>query len=192
MSILDLFRRRKITAQDVRLEKIRLENREKKLAAEIDALSREKEEIFRKGAETTSKQLRVVYARRFEESTRRLSLLERESVRIWKMVRLITALHHAFEHSGKGPGSNLLSRLSDAQMAEIIRMIEADEIRGEVFSEKLDEMVGMVEGIESQREGVGEEGQEILRVWEKMDEGEIEFEEGLKEASEKEKEKPSS
>ena len=190
MGMLDLFRRRKLTGQDVRLEKIRLEQREKRLASEIDALSKEKEEIFRKGAESSSKQLRVIYARRFEEKTRRLSMMERESIRLWKEVRLITALHHAFEHSASGgTGGHLLSRLSDGQMAELIGMIESDEIRGEVFQEKLDEMVGLVDGVEGQRQSIGEEGQEILRVWEKMDEGELEFDEGLKEASEKEKEK---
>jgi hypothetical protein len=48
----------------------------------------------------------------------------------------------------------------------------------------MDEILGTVDSALKQGEDIGEEGQEILRVWEKMDEGGLEFEEGLKKASE--------
>jgi hypothetical protein len=190
MGILDIFHaRKKITAQDIRIEKVRLEQREKKMASDIQNLQKEKEELFRKGAETGSKSLRTVYARRFEETTKRLQLLERESIRLWKEVRVITALNHVFEHTRGSGGERLLARLSDKQVTDVMRLIDSDDIKGQLFSEKLDEMLGLVEAADTAKEPVGPEGEEILRVWEKMDEGKMEFEEGLKQADEETKKK---
>ena len=190
MGILDIFQiRKKITAQDIRIEKVRLEQREKKMAADIESMSKEKEELFRKGAGTTSKSLRTIYARKFEETTKRLQLMERESIRIWKEVRVITALNHVFEHTRGSGGERLLAKMNDRQILDIMKLIDSDDVRGEVFMERMDQMMGLVEATDSNKEPVGAEGQEILRVWEKMDEGEMEFEEGLKKADEETKKK---
>jgi hypothetical protein len=190
MGILDIFqRRKKITAQDIRLEKIRLEQKEKKMASEIESLSKEKEELFRKGADTSSKSLRMIYARKFEECTKRLQLAERESIRLWKEVRVITALNHVYEHTRGSGGERLLSRLTDAQIMDVMKLIDADDIKGEVFNERLDQIMGVVEASDSNKEPIGAEGKEILGIWEKMDEGAMELEEGLKKADEEVKRK---
>lgn len=184
MAIADIFRKKRITGQELRLEKIRLERREQKLAAELEKLSRDKEDLFRRGAETSSRSLRMIYARRFEETTKRLQMMEVESHRLWKQVRLLTALEFAYERTGRGPDSSLLARLGERQVAELMRLLEADDVRGQVFMDRLDEIMGTVEASLGKEEAIGEEGREILRVWEKMDEGALEFEEGLKKATE--------
>lgn len=185
MAILDLFnRKKKITGQDVRLEKIRLERREKKMGDELERLSRDKEEIFKKGAESSSKALRMIYARKFEETTKRLQLLEVESHRLWKQLRLVTALEFAFERTGRGGEGSLLARLGDREVAELLKLVDSDDVRGQVFMERMDEILGTVDAALGRDAEMGEEGKEILRLWEKMDEGQLEFEEGLKKASE--------
>jgi hypothetical protein len=190
MSILDIFKgRKKITAQDIRIEKIRLEQREKKLASDIEGMAKEKEELFRKGAGTTSKSLRMIYARKFEETTKRLQLMERESIRLWKEVRVITALNHVMEHTRGSGGERLLAKMTDGQMMDLMRLIDSDDIKGEVFNEKLDQMMGLIDATDAQKEPVGAEGQEILGIWEKMDEGAMELEEGLKKADDEVKKK---
>lgn len=190
MGILDIFKgRKKITAQDIRIEKIRLEQREKKMASEIEGMAKEKEDLFRKGAGTTSKSLRMIYARKFEESTKRLQLMERESIRLGKEVRVITALNHVYEHTRGSGGERLLAKLTDGQIMDIMRMIDSDDIKGELFNEKLDQMMGLVEASDSNKEEIGAEGQELLGIWEKMDEGAMELEEGLKKADEETKKK---
>lgn len=189
MAIADIFRKKKITGQEIRLEKIRLERREQKMAAELEKLSKEKEELFRKGAETSSRSLRMIYARKFEETTKRLQMMEVESHRLWKQVRLIAALEFAYERSGRGTDSSLLGRLGERQVAELLKLLDADDVRGQVFMDRLDEIMGTVDAAFGKEEAIGEEGREILRVWEKMDEGALEFEEGLKKASEEAKKK---
>jgi len=184
MAILDIFRKKKISAQEIRLEKIRMERREQKMAGELEKLSKEKEELFRKGAETSSRSLRMIYARKFEEVTKRVQMMEVESNRLWKQVRLITALEFAFERSGRGAEGSLLAKLGDRQVAELLKLVDSDDVRGQMFMDRLDDILGTVDAALGKEEPIGAEGKEILRVWEKMDEGSLEFEEGLKKASE--------
>lgn len=184
MGILDFFRRRKITLQDVRLERARLERREKQLAGEIEALAREKQDLFQKGAQVGTRQLRTIYARRFEEATRRLSDRERECVRTWKELRVLSALQRALERSPQaGKEGRLLSRLTESQMAEILRMVESDNVNEEVLQERLDVALGLLDETQKEPE-IGTEGQELLQIWEKMDEGQLDAEEGLRTATE--------
>lgn len=184
MAILDIFRKKKLKYEDVRLECAKMEQKEKKLASEIQSLAREKEELFRKGSQTQSRSLRMVYARKFEETTKRLMLAERESLLVWKQVRLLHVLRDAMERSRKHGGSNILFNLTDKQIGDLMGLIENDNIKGEVFMERMNTMLGLIEAADKAPESIGEEGQEVLRVWEKMDEGRLEFDEGLKKASE--------
>jgi len=126
----------------------------------------------------------MIYARKFEETTKRVQMMELESHRMWKQVRLITALEFAYERTGRGSESSLLAKLGESQVAEILKLLDTDEVRGQVFMDRLDEILGTVDAALGKEEPIGEEGKEILRVWEKMDEGSLEFEEGLKKASE--------
>lgn len=183
MAILDIFRKKKLKYEDVRLECVKMEQKEKKLASEIQSLAKEKEELFRKGSQSQSRSLRMVYARKFEETTKRLMIAERESLLVWKQVRMLHVLRDAMERSKKHGGSNILFNLSDKQIGDLMGLIENDNIKGEVFMERMNTMLGLMEAADQAPDSIGDEGQEVLRVWEKMDEGRLEFDEGLKRAS---------
>lgn len=184
MAIIDIFRKKKVTPQDIRLEKIRLERREKKLSSQMEKVAKEKEELFRKGAECGSKSLRMIYARKFEESTKRLQLLEREAQRLWKELRVITSLDFACRRVGSHEGASLLSRIGTRELTELVKLIETDDLKGQAFVDRIEEILGTVDSALPQEEPVGEEGREILKLWEKMDEGKLDFKEGYRKASE--------
>lgn len=185
MSIIDkLFRRKKTLQLDqVRIEEKRLELKEHQMVKKLETLDREKQDLFKMGAETKSKALRRIYARKFEESTKNMQLVERELVRVGKELRLLSRIRMVLERSSKSPmTAGLLQRLNEGQMQDLMRMIDADNIKEAEFLEKVDIMLGLTEERE-QVEGLGDEGNEVMNIWEKMDQGEFEFEEGLKEAS---------
>lgn len=185
MSIIDkLFRRKKeLQLDEVRIEEKRLELKEHQMVKKLETLDREKQDLFKMGAETKSKALRRIYARKFEESTKNMQLVERELVRVGKELRLLSRIRMVLERSGRSPmAAGLLQRLNESQMHDLMRMIDADNIKEAEFLEKLDVMLGLTEDRE-QAEGLGDEGNEVMNIWEKMDQGEFEFEEGLREAS---------
>lgn len=183
MSILDFLRSKKLKLTEVKMEENRLNAREKKLLAQIEDMSREKESLFRKGGESSSRALRMSYARRFEELGKRLALMEREALLISKQLRLISRLRMILERDPK-KGVGLLSRLSESQLTKISTMIEDGNMKEEEFAMKLDTMLGVVDesGIDTSLEG---EASDVMKVWESMDRGTIDVDEGLKQADEK-------
>ena len=60
--------------------------------------------------------------------------------------------------------------------------LEDDKISQEMYLEKLNSVLSTVtEGAQEITESIGQEGREVLDVWQRMDEGEIEnFDDGLK------------
>lgn len=183
MSILDFLRSKKLKLIEVKMEENRLNTREKKLLAQLEDMSREKESLFRKGGETASRALRMSYARRFEELGKRLSLMEREALLISKQLRLISRLRMILERDPK-KGVGLLSKLSESQLTKITTMIEDGNMKEEEFAMKLDTMLGVVDesGVDMGLEG---EASDVMKVWESMDRGTIDVDEGMKQADEK-------
>lgn len=105
------------------------------------------------------------------------------------------------ERQRQVPGSkNLLANLSDEDMGKITMLLEDDRISEEVYLGKLDLVLGVVNDPAYETQDIGNEGMEVLKTWEAMDEGDLDFDQGLKEASEsrepggrkerKEREKP--
>lgn len=185
MAILEaLFgKRKKLELEDVRYEQKRLELRENNLLKKIEQLARDKDAYFRRGAEVKSRPLRRIYARKFEELTRQMQLEERELARIGKEIRLVSRLRMALERSSKHRSTlPILERLNEGQMQEIMKLIDSDNIKESEFAERLDILLGLTEPGQVIPE-VGDEGMEVIKIWEKMDEGEFGSEEGLREAT---------
>lgn len=185
MSIIEkLFRRRKnLSLDEVRIEEKRLELKENQIVKKLESLDRDKGEIFKRGAETKSKALRRIYARKFEEATKVMQLEERELIQISKEIRLLSRIRMVLERSQKTRSAiPLLERLNENQIHELMKLIDTDTVKEAEFMEKVDLMLGLTEREEVTGE-MGEEGMEVMKVWERMDDGQSDFEEGLKQAT---------
>jgi hypothetical protein len=174
---------KKLKLEDVRLEEKRLEVKEGQYLRKIEGLEKEKQEIFKKGAEYKNVALRRIYARKYEERSKRGVLYERDLIRINKELMVIGRLRMMLESRRESNLSGLLEKLSSNQMNEIVRMVEADNIKYGEFVEKLDTILGIVDQPISEMEAVTGEGMEVMKIWEKMDEGEFDFDSALKEAT---------
>lgn len=187
-----LFRRKKklsrVTPAEIRVEEKRLEIRENQSIAELDKIDKEREEIFHQGAKTTSAARRRIYARRFTMLSQKAKILEREVLRYGKELITVGRLRAILERE-RGGGGNLLEKLSDEDLVKVASMLEDDKITEAVYMEKLDGVLGVVNDPALQQEEIGQEGMEVLKTWEQMDEGGIDFDTGLKEAAGGTKEK---
>jgi hypothetical protein len=193
MSILEkLFRRKKnLSLDEVRIEEKRMELKENQLVKKLENLDRDKGEIFRRGAETKSKALRRIYARKFEEATKVMQLEERELVQVSKEIRLLSRIRMVLERTQKTRSAiPLLERLNENQIHELMKLIDTDTVKEAEFMEKVDLMLGLTEREEVTGD-MGEEGMEVMKVWERMDDGQSDFEEGLKQATRAVTKKPS-
>jgi hypothetical protein len=178
-------RKKKLTLEEVRVEEKRLELRENQLVKKMERLDVEKNDLFKKGAETKSRALRQIYARKFEEATKRGQLEELELSRLGKEIRVVGRIRMVLERQQKAPSAMpLLERLDETQLHELMKLVDTAELKDAEFMEKVDVLLGITEREPEEVEGaLGEEGLEVMKVWEEMDKGEFQFEEGLRQAS---------
>ena len=192
MEILDkIFKRRKgigdLSLEELRVEEKRLEIRENQYLNQVDKLDKQREEVFNQGAKTKSPARRRIYARRFEENSQRIGMLEKELSRVVKELMTLGRIRAIMERKRGVGAANILERLSDEDVGKIMGLLEDDKINEEVYVQKLDMLLGVVNDPAYESQDIGNEGMEVLKTWEKMDEGDLEFDDALQEATGKEK-----
>ncbi|HLG42383.1 MAG TPA: hypothetical protein VI643_03375 [Planctomycetota bacterium] len=182
-----LFRRskKKLTLEEVRIEEKRLELREAQAVKKLELHERNKQDLFRKGADCKSRALRQIYARKFEEITKRGQFEERELARLGKEIRVVGRIRMVLDRQARQPSAMpLIERLDEGQLHELMKLIDTADLKDAEFMEKVDVLLGITDREpEAVTDAIGTEGMEVLKVWEEMDKGEFEFEEGLKQAS---------
>lgn len=179
-------RRRRITdfkPEELRREEKRLEIRENQLVAQQEKLDREKEDIFQQGAKNKSVIRRRMYARRFNDLMGRIRIMDRELARVSKELMTLGRIRALVERT-KSPKTvtGILNKLTDSNLDELQALLEDDKIGEEFYLQKLDLLLGVANDPAYDATEIGNEGMEVLKTWEAMDEGEMEFDEGLKAA----------
>ncbi len=192
MGLFDRILRRKkdLTLEDVKREEIRLGIRENQTLAKLERLEKEREEIFSKGSRIKSPSRRRQLARLYDMKTNGTKMMERELSTLSKELTTMSGLKLALERKkmSKEGASQLLQKVDEAQL---MTLLEDDKITQELYQEKLASVLSTVmENPTTLVEDLGREGNEVMDVWQKMDEGEIEsFDAGLKLADRKVREK---
>ena len=95
--------------------------------------------------------------------------------------------HQAGERRRQIPVQNLLQSLTEEDMLKLTTFLDDDKISEEVYLQKLDTVLSVVNDPVYESSDIGDEGLSVLKTWEQMDEGELEFDAGLKEATQREK-----
>jgi len=153
--------------EEIRVEEKRLEIRENQHLRQIEKYDKMREEVFHQGAKNKSPARRRIYARRFGDYSQRIGMIERELSRVVKELMTLTRVRGILERQRQVPAAqNVLQRLKEEDLMKLTTLLEDDKIAD-----------------------IGNEGLEVLKTWEQMDEGELEFGEGLKEATAAEREK---
>jgi len=176
-----------LSLEEVRVEEKRLEIRENQHLHQIEKFDKLREDVFHQGAKTKSPARRRIYARRFGEYAQRIGMVERELTRVVKELMTLNRVRSIMERSRQIPTQNVLQNLSEEDVVRLTTLLEDDKIGEEVYLQKLDSLLGVVNDPAYESQDIGNEGLEVLKTWEQMDEGELEFSEGLKEATQSEK-----
>ena len=151
----------------------------KKKELTLDQVKRE--DIFAKGLKIKSPPRRRQLARLYEMKSSGVKMMERELGVLSKEITTISALKLALERrqSSKDGVARILERVDEAKL---MTYLEDDKISQEMYLEKLNTVLSTVtDGAREITEDLGKEGSEVMDVWQKMDEGEIDsFADGLK------------
>jgi hypothetical protein len=174
-------KKKELNLEQVKREEIKLGIRETQTLSKLEKLEKEREDIFSKGMKIKSPPRRRQLARLYELKSSGVKTLERELSILSKEITTISALKLALERrsTSKDGVQRILERVDEARL---MTFLEDDKISQEMYLEKLNGVLSTVtDGASQITEDLGKEGSEVMDVWQKMDEGEIEnFADGLK------------
>ena len=179
-------RKKDLTLPEIKRSEMKLQIRENQTISKLERIEKEREDLFAKGAKIKSPTRRRQIARQYEQKSQGIKMMEHDLTLLSKELTTIKALKLAMERremAKQGIG-HILNQVDEA---ELVQMLEDDKITEEVYVQKLDMLLGVVNDPAYESSDIGNEGMEVLKTWEKMDEGDLEFDDALSEATGKEK-----
>ncbi len=178
MSLLDWLTKRKkplsqMTRSELRRQELLLGKDRTQLLKRITKLAKEKQGIFEQGAGEAVPEVRRVLAQEFELKTGEQLMMSRQLNIRSKEMMTVSRLRMLRENADRAGSRGKIGLVSETDMLRLGKLIESDAIRGEVYQERLDEILKMGSEIDEGSAGLSDAGQTVLNVWEKMDNGAI-------------------
>ncbi|HVP13097.1 MAG TPA: hypothetical protein VMV94_18120 [Phycisphaerae bacterium] len=159
-----------MTRQELRRQELLLQRERDQLLKRITDLAAKKQEVFERGRNEKSPEVRRVLAQEFDLKTteqlmtsRQLNIRSKETLTVTRMRMLRENAERA-----RSVGSRL-GMVSEKDMMVLERMIQDDAITAEMYQERLDSMlkIGLEEGESAMTPG----SQQVLDIWDQMDTG---------------------
>jgi hypothetical protein len=168
--LLDKFRKKsieKISLEDLRKERIRVEQEQNKLVRSVDELQKQKEELFLRGSKEPSARQKVTIARRIKELDTQVGYLDANLNFLSKQFRIMNGLINIKMQKESLESYGLSSLLSSLNWTELESYIEKATVQGEFQMEKFRELLGVLEeAVPGAGEAVEEDIAEIVKAME--------------------------
>lgn len=179
---------------ELRAQEMLIDAECRRMQAKVSQLAKEKARIIDTGAKEKTPEMRRTLAQQYDlKHTEQMMLSRHLNVRN-KELLTVSRLRILRESADRSrTAGTVIGRIRDSDLALIERLIENDAITGEMYNERLNEILSVgAEADEAAGAAVSPAARELLRVWEDMDAGLIQdtsaaFDEAEKRVREREK-----
>ncbi len=170
--------------QELRREEILLTKQRDRLFKRMEGIAAEKQTIFERGAKQKSPELRKALAQDFELKTQEQLLSARELNLRSKELLTVSRLRMMKENREHGRALGRLN-LTDKDVARIAGWIEDVTVAQDMYQERLDHILDL--GHQADKDslnntGLTQAGQELMGIWDRMDQGSVAPEKAFDEA----------
>ncbi len=162
----------KMTRSELRRQELLLEKDRNQMLKRIKKLAVDKQDMFEKGAGEKTPEVRKTLAQEFELKTseqlmisRQLNIRSKELLTVSRL-RMIRENHERAKAAGSRFGL-----ISEMDVIKLGKLIESDAVTTEIYQERLDRLLELGAGIDEGAAGLSQAGQEVLNIWDKMDQG---------------------
>jgi len=157
---------------ELRKQELLLEKERDRLLTRVTDLAKKKQDIFERGAREKTPELRRALAGQFELHTTEQLMLSRQLNIRSKEALTVSRLRMLKENAERArvTGSKL-GLVGEKDLIALEKLIENDNITGEMYQQRLDEML-KIAGEPATNEVSGA-GQAVLDIWNKLDTGMI-------------------
>jgi len=176
MALLEWLTKRKkplsrMTRSELRRQELLLEKDRTQLVNRVSKLSKEKHELFERGALEKTPELRRLMAQEFElKTTEQLMLARQLNIRSKEMLT-VSRLRMLRENADRAGKSGRLGLVGEGDILKLGKLIESDAVKAEVYQERLDEVLAIGSAVDEGAAGLSEAGKTVMKVWEKLDAG---------------------
>jgi hypothetical protein len=147
----------KIALDEIRKERIRLEQAELKLLDEVTSLEAEKKELFSKGAGEGSQRLQLVMARKIKELDSRAKGRDKQLAMVSRQLRVLSGMGMLKENEALTKEMGISSMIGSMDLTDLEKYIERSMVDGEFQMEKLGSVLETLEGADSLMVGADED-----------------------------------
>jgi hypothetical protein len=159
---------------ELRRQELLLEKERTQLLNKVTKLAKSKQELFERGAEEKTPEVRRMLAQEFELKTTEQLMLSRQLNIRSKEMMTVSRLRMMRENADRAASvGGKLGLISEKDMLRLGRMIETDAIKAEAYQERLDEILSLGAEVDEGAAGLSEAGQSVMAIWDKMDAGAI-------------------
>jgi hypothetical protein len=163
----------RMTRSELRRQELLLEKDRTQLLNKITKIAKDKQTLFERGSVEKTPELRKALAQEFEfKTTEQLMLARQLNIRSKEMLT-VSRLRILRENAERAGTSSKLGLVSQSDLLRLGKLIESDAVRTEVYQERLDEILAVGAMADEEGGSMGEAGNTVLDVWEKMDAGTI-------------------
>lgn len=159
----------KISAEEIRREKIRVEQMEKRVSRDVDTLEARKQELFLKGKDEPGQRQRLAAARKIRELDARARGKSRQLAFFNKHLRILDGLLQIKENTALLEELKLGSLVSGMALPELTEYVEQATVEGQFEIEKFTSLVAAIEGAAGTGEGLQEDS-DVLAIMTAMEE----------------------
>jgi hypothetical protein len=156
-----------LQVDDLRKEKIRLEQRERKMLSRLKEVEKQKRQLFEEGVRNAGNTEQRVIARRIKELDVEAGNMDRMLQIISKQMRTINGLLMIKERARMASESGLTSLLHGIDLQELIIYIDKASVDGEFHMDKFDELLRTLEEADAIRPEIRED-QDVLEIMKAM------------------------
>ena len=134
-----------IPLDDLKKEKVRLDQRERTMISEIQDIENEKRKLFEEGVRNNSQREQRIIARRIKELDQRAQNMDRMLQTISKQMRILSGLVTLKERSRFMAESGIASVLKTLDLQDLVVFIDQASVDGEFQEEKFDDLLRALE-----------------------------------------------
>jgi len=135
----------KVSIDELRKERIRLEQAEQRVSKEIDDLERRKQQLFAKGKDETSQRQQIALARKIKELDAGAQIKDRQLAMVSKQMRIVGGLMMIKENNELVKNLGVSSIISKMDLDELQSYVERATIEGQFQMERFAQILKTME-----------------------------------------------
>lgn len=153
-----------ISIDELRRERIRIEQEESRQIKKLEELERDKQTLFERGTDEASQRQQIIVARKIKELDQQGRNFDQTLKLLSRQLRIISGFIHVKENSTLLQKTAVSSLLAKMDLADLQRFVEAATVEGQFQMDKFEQILGTLEDYELDTTAASEDADTLAIV----------------------------